>query len=141
MQMFSRRCWRRDSPTRCALGVIPPLLDRNSLFLGPFQQLAADVFGAIVHPNGAKLPAPFDDEVETSGDPFRWQREIGLDAKPFTVEVVQQVQQPELAAIAESVGYEIHGPDQVRAFRRGQRVPGGQVTKAQRRATGCTASN
>ena len=36
------------------------VLDRDPPLLGPDQQLATDVFGAIVDPYGAGLAAPFD---------------------------------------------------------------------------------
>ena len=36
------------------------VLDGNTVFRGPDQQLATDVFRAVVDPNGAWLAAPFD---------------------------------------------------------------------------------
>lgn len=59
------------------------MLDGDLPLLGPFHQLAADVFRAVVDPNGAWLAAPFDDPVQTTDDPFGGQREIHLDAQPF----------------------------------------------------------
>lgn len=41
---------------------------------------------------------------------------------PLTVEVIQYVQEPELAAIPEAVGHEVHGPRQVWRLRRGQGI-------------------
>ncbi len=46
------------------------MLDGNPMFLGPFHQLFADVFGAIVDPYGAWLAAPFD--VEEDQKMVRW---------------------------------------------------------------------
>jgi len=40
------------------------VLDGNPLFLGPYQQLATDVFGAVVDPYGAGFAAPFYDAVK-----------------------------------------------------------------------------
>ena len=48
--------------------------DRDAAFLGPDQQLATDVFGAVVDPNGAGFAAPFHDAVQATNDPFRRQR-------------------------------------------------------------------
>ena len=61
------------------------------MFLGPFHQLVADVFRAIINPDGAWLAAPFDDAIMAPDDAFGGQREIHLDAQPFAVEVVQHV--------------------------------------------------
>jgi hypothetical protein len=38
------------------------VLDGDAAFLGPDQQLATDVFRAVVDPYGARLAAPFDVE-------------------------------------------------------------------------------
>ena len=40
------------------------VLDRNPMFFSPFSQGFADVFGAIVDPDRARLAPPFDDAVE-----------------------------------------------------------------------------
>lgn len=37
------------------------VLDANSLFLSPFQQLSTDILGAIINPNSAGFSAAFDD--------------------------------------------------------------------------------
>ena len=42
------------------------------------------------------------------------------DAQALPVEVVQHVQLPELAAIPQAIGHEVHGPGQVRRIRHGQ---------------------
>jgi hypothetical protein len=68
------------------------VLDDNALFLGLYQQLATDIFWAIINPNSFWFSTPFDDPVEAAKNPFCWQREIDLDAKPFAVKVVQHVQ-------------------------------------------------
>ena len=47
------------------------VLDGNPMFLGPFHQLFADVFGAIVDPYGAGLAAPFDDPVQATDVPLQ----------------------------------------------------------------------
>jgi hypothetical protein len=40
------------------------VLDRDAPFLSPYQQLATDVFRAVVHPYDAGLAAPFDVEED-----------------------------------------------------------------------------
>ena len=42
--------------------------------------------------HGEGLPAPFDDLVQGSHNTLGRQREVDLDAKPFTIEVIQHVQ-------------------------------------------------
>ena len=98
------------------------VLDRDTAFPGPDQQLATDVFRTVVDPDGAWLAAPFDDPVEASDDPLRWQRKVDLDAQALTVEVIQHVEQPELAAIPQPVSHEVHGPGHVRRVWHSQHV-------------------
>lgn len=92
---------------------------RNALLLGPGHQRGIDVFGAVVDPDGQWLAAPFDNLVQGSNDPFGRQREVDLDAKPFAIEVVPHVQEPELSPVGQAIGHEIHGPDQVGRLRHG----------------------
>ena len=98
------------------------VLDCNPLFLGPYQQLATDVFRAVVHPNGAGLAAPFDDPVQAANDTFGGPRDVDLNAQACTGEVVQHVQQPKRAAISEAICHEVHRPGDVRGLRHRQRV-------------------
>jgi hypothetical protein len=39
------------------------VLDCNPMARSPYQQLFADVFWAVIDPNGGRLAAPFDDAV------------------------------------------------------------------------------
>ena len=64
------------------------VLDRDAQFLSPDQQLATDVFRAVVDPYGAGFAAPFDDPVQATNDPFGWQREVDLDPQALAIEVV-----------------------------------------------------
>ena len=75
------------------VGIEPSdVLDGDAPFLGPDQQLATDVFRAIVDPDGAGLSAPFYDAVQAANDPFRWQRKVDFDAQALAVKVIQHVQ-------------------------------------------------
>ncbi len=65
------------------------VLDRDAPFLGPDQQLATDVFRAVVDPYGVGLSTPFDDPVKAPDHALSGQREVDLDAQPFPVEVVK----------------------------------------------------
>ena len=65
--------------------------DGNPMFLVPDQQLATDVFRAVVDPYRPGFTTPLDNSVQTADDPLGWQREIHFDAQPFAVEVVQHV--------------------------------------------------
>ena len=98
------------------------VLDGDLPFFGPFHQLATDVFGAVVDPYGAGFPSPLDDPVQAANDPFGGQGKVHLNAQPFPVEVVEHVQQPELAAIAEAISHEVHGPGHVRRVRHRQGI-------------------
>ena len=68
-----------DAVVALDLGVLPRLagldmLDGDAPFHGANQQLATDVFRAVVDPYGDRLATPFDNSVETSDDPFGLQR-------------------------------------------------------------------
>lgn len=92
------------------------MLDDNPLFLGPFHQLAADVFGAIVGPYGSWLAAPFDDPVKAPDHALGGQGKVDLDAQPFAVEIVQHVQEPVLTAITHPIRHEVHRSGHVRCI-------------------------
>ena len=89
------------------------VLDSYTLLLSPYSELLADVFGAIVHPNGVGLAAPLDDAVQAVNYPPCGQREVHLDPQPFSVEVVQDIQQPKSTAVAEAIRHEVHRPGHI----------------------------
>jgi len=88
----------------------------DALVLGPFHKGAADVFRTVVDPDRLWCATPFDDPVQGPDNPLGGQREVDLDAQAFTVEVVQNVQQAELATVSQTICHEVHGPDFVRLF-------------------------
>jgi hypothetical protein len=94
----------------------------NSLRFGPSNQFATDIFRSIIHTNGERFAAPLDDLVQAADDAFSRQRKIHLDAQPLAVEVVQDIQKPELPTVLQTIRHEIHGPNQVRSFRHSQRI-------------------
>lgn len=49
-------------------------------------------------------------------------KEVDLDAQAFAVEVIQHIQQPELAAIPEPICHEVHRPGHVRRIRHRQSI-------------------
>jgi hypothetical protein len=69
---------------------------------------------AVINPDRKRLAPPFDDLVRTAHDPFGRQREVDFDAQACAVEVVQDVQEPELAVARQTIRHEILGPDRVR---------------------------
>ena len=89
--------------------------DRDPPGLSPFRQLAADAFGAVVDAHRLGASAPFDDPVQASNDPFGRRRKVRVDARSLWGEVIGRVRRPEPAAIARSVGHEVHRPNHVRA--------------------------
>ena len=94
----------------------------NPLFLCPFHELAADIFRAVVHTNGERLAAPFDDLVQAADDAFCRQRKVHFNAQSLAVEVVQNIQQPELPAVFQTICHEGHGPNQVRRIGHSQGI-------------------
>lgn len=89
------------------------VLDRDALFLSPDQQLATDVFRAVVDPYGAGFSALFNDPIKAPYHPFGWQREVDLDAQALAVEVIKHVQQSKRTAITEAICHEAHRPGHV----------------------------
>lgn len=76
---------------------------RDAVVFGPFHEGAADVFRAIVDPDRLWRAAPINHLVQGPDNPLGRQREVDLNAQALAVEVVQNVQQPELAPISERV--------------------------------------
>ena len=89
------------------------VLDSDTLLLGPYSKLLADVLRAIVAPDCARFAAPFDDAVQAADDPLCGQREVNLDPQTLTVEVVQDIQQPKSPAVAEAIRHKVHGPGHI----------------------------
>ena len=93
-----------------------------SRFFGPDQQRATDAFGAVFDPYCVRFPALFDDPVQASDHTLGKQGKLNLDAQAFAIEVIEHVQQPELAAIAKAISHEVHQSSHVRRVRHGQNV-------------------
>jgi len=81
----------------------------GSLRFGPSHKFSNDIFRSIIHTNGDRFAAPLDDLVQAADDAFSRQRKIHLDAQHLAVEVVQDIQQPELPSVFQSIRHEIHG--------------------------------
>jgi hypothetical protein len=79
------------------------VLDGNTPTFSLSQQLPADIFRAIVHPDCQRRAPPFNDLVEGADDPCRRQREVNFNAKAFAVEVIHHIQQPEAAHIFKAI--------------------------------------
>ena len=98
------------------------MFDGNPMFLGPFLQRFNDVFWSVVHPTGAWLTAPFDDPIKAPDHTLSRQGKVDLYARLFTVEVVQDIQQPKCTTIIQPGGNEIHGPGHIGRLRHHHRV-------------------
>lgn len=96
--------------------------DRDVLLLGPRPQLTADIFRSVVDTDDIRFAAPFDDAFQRPNDPLDRQREVDLDARPLAVEIIDDVQGPEWAAVSELVGHEVHGPGPVALLGYSQRL-------------------
>ncbi len=73
--------------------------------------VTADLFG---------LTSPFSDLFECSLHTFSGKEKICLNAQPFPVKVVYNIQEPNAAAILQLVVHEIHRPDPVYGIRHGK---------------------
>ena len=99
------------------------VLDGDALFLCPYSERLADVFGAIVDPDHAWFSAPFNDPVEAASDPLCGQRKVYyFYPQPFAIEVIQHVQLPKSMAIAETICQEMHRPGHIGRFWHGQGI-------------------
>jgi hypothetical protein len=98
------------------------MVQGDALVLSPFHEFPADIFRAIVDANGERFSPPFDDLVEAPDDAFSRQRKIHLDAQPLPVEVVQDVEKPELPTVLQAVCHEVHRPDHVRRLWHSQSI-------------------
>lgn len=76
----------------------------------PRLNQAADVLRADIAAKHCRSPTPLHDLVKRTNDALRRQREVDLDAQRLAVVVVDDVEQPEVAAIAELVVHEVHRP-------------------------------
>src|SRR5690606_13916169 len=83
---------------------------------------SADVLRSVVTADHARLPTPLDDLLQRADHPGRRQRQVDLDAQAFAVKVIQYVEQPEAAAVAELVVHEVHRPDLVDRIGHRQRL-------------------
>lgn len=96
---------------------------RNVLLLRPWQRIA-DALRAIIAADHARFAAPPDDSFQGTDHP----RRFDLGPQPLAIEVIDHIEQPEVATIAGRVVHEAidvalhrrHGP----APRSRQAVPG-----------------
>src|SRR3546814_12304825 len=86
------------------------VLDPDVLSFRPVQKRAADVLGAVVAADPARLAAPFTDLLQRPAHPPRRQRPVALAAQALAVAVVHPVEQPAATAIATLVVRTVHSP-------------------------------
>lgn len=77
----------------------------------PCLDQAADVFRPVVATDCIRPTTPFDDLLQRPDDACRGQREVNLHAERFAVEIVDDVEQPEVSPVPQLVMHEIHRPD------------------------------
>lgn len=98
------------------------VLDADTLLLRPGKQSATDVFRPVIAADCSRLATPLDDLLQGTDHASGWEREIDLDAQSFAVEVIQHVEQPEAAPVAELVVHEVHRPHLVDGIGHRQRL-------------------
>lgn len=74
----------------------------------PGAQAIANVLRPVVAANDLRRAPPFDDLLQGADHPLRRQQQIDLDTQAFPVEVVDHVEQPIGASIAECSMHEVH---------------------------------
>ena len=126
MYRSSHSC-RTMRPIALDIGVLLGLSRLNvrqgdALLFSPIQQCLTDIFRAIVDADRPWFAPPLNDVVQAADDPLCRQGKVHLDAQTSAVEVVQQVQQPERAAVLKPIGHEIHRPGHIRPFGHGQSI-------------------
>ncbi|KDE19233.1 hypothetical protein AZ09_13080 [Acetobacter aceti 1023] len=70
-----------------------------------------DIFRAIVHSDSLWPATPLHNLLQTADNPTGRQGKINLNRQSFTIEIIQNVQEPKSTSIQKSVRHEIHGPD------------------------------
>ncbi|ASL40877.1 hypothetical protein CBI36_10915 [Acetobacter oryzifermentans] len=91
---------------------------RNHRYTGRWQQSSDDglvsfASRAIVHSDSLWPTAPFHNLFHAADHPIGRQRKINLNHQSFTIEVIQDVQEPKSRFIHQTVRHEIHGPGPV----------------------------
>jgi len=99
-------------PAECIQTVVP--------ILGPVLDGGTDVFGPIFTTNNLGFLAPGNDLLQSSDHPLRRQREVHLNAQRLAIEVINDVEQPQIPAVFELVMHEVHGPDLIDGIWNGQ---------------------
>jgi len=79
--------------------------------LSPVLDDAADILRPVVAANHLRLAAPGNDLLQGPDHPLRGQREVHLNAQRLPVEVVDDIEQEQVATVFQPVVHEVHGPD------------------------------
>ena len=79
-----------------------------------------DVLRPVVTTYDLWLSSPGNDLLEGANHAFGWQGEIDFDPQGFAVEVINDIEQPEVSAILQLVVHEVHGPDLIDGLRHAQ---------------------
>lgn len=80
---------------------------------GPFLNLQADVFRAVVATDHLWFAAPSNDLIQDPDNSLGWQGEVNFDGQRFAVEIVNDIEQSDAPAIVELIVHEIHGPNNI----------------------------
>lgn len=68
-------------------------------FMGPSSEFGTDKLWAVVTADRLRLPAPFNDLIHRTHHTFSRERQINFHTQGFTVEVVNQIENPKTASI------------------------------------------
>ena len=110
----------------------------SSFFFSPRLKNTTHIFRAVIIMNFSRAVPPFNNVLQGADYPLRRQGKINLNAEPFTVKVVHDVQEADTAAILKLVVHKVHRPYLVHGFRNRQLfrlVPLSPLLQSNRRNT------
>ncbi len=92
----------------------------DASFLGTVLQGCTDVLRAVVATNHLGFASPRDDLFQGPDHALTGQREVHLNTQCLVVEVIDHVEQAQIAAVLQPVVHEVHGPDLIDRLRHDQ---------------------
>jgi hypothetical protein len=92
----------------------------DTRLLGPALDHAAYVLRAIVTSDHLGVATPRNNLHQRPDHPSAWQREVHLDTERLAVEVVNDVEQADVASVLQAVMHKVHRPDLINALRHRQ---------------------
>jgi len=86
------------------------MVEGNALRLRPLGQGVGDELGTVVQANGQRCAPNFDQFIQGTDDPRRWQAGVDLNAQALPVVFVDDVERPEAPPRPQGVRHEVATP-------------------------------